>query len=316
MKWKAELADYLNFSRKERIGVLVLTVLILIIFILPSVINSDNSSPQSTDTTWIAAAKSLEIKTENRGKGSFDDNRYSDTLSTGYVKFQHHSFEAASQPKLFDFDPNTLDENGWQQLGVPDKTVSTIRKYLSKGGHFYKPEDLGKIYGFRPGDYERLKPHIKIASAERQVKNDVPVLKKQEHSYANKPLDINTADTTQLIALPGIGSKLAARIVGFREKLGGFYSVEQIAEVYGLADSIFQKLKSRLQVNDAEVKKLNVNKATKDELKIHPYVRWNIANAIVEYRNQHGDFNNLDDLKKIPAINDNMYTKLLPYLSL
>lgn len=79
-----------------------------------------------------------------------------------------------------------------------------------------------------------------------------------------KPLmvTINDADTSAFIALPGIGSKLSARIVAFRDKLGGFYSVEQIGETWGLADSTFQKIKGRLQVS-GEVRKINVNTAIK-----------------------------------------------------
>ena len=103
--------------------------------------------------------------------------------------------------------------------------------------------------------------------------------------------------------------------MGFSEKLGGFYSVEQIGETYGLPDSTFQKIKGRLQVG-GEIKKMDVNTATKDELKVHPYIRWNLANAIVEYRNQHGVFKSLDELKNIVLIDDVTFNKISHYLSL
>jgi len=115
--------------------------------------------------------------------------------------------------------------------------------------------------------------------------------------------------------LPGIGSKLAARIVNFRDKLGGFYSVDQVGETYGLADSTFQKIKGSLQLSGS-VKKFNINTATKDELKIHPYIKWNLANAIVEYRNQHGAFKSLDELKNIVLIDEVTFEKIVHYLSL
>jgi competence ComEA-like helix-hairpin-helix protein len=115
--------------------------------------------------------------------------------------------------------------------------------------------------------------------------------------------------------LPGIGSKLAARIVNFREKLGGFYSVEQVGETYGVPDSTFQKIKNRLVVN-SEVRKVNINLATKEELKTHPYIRWQLANAIVEYRNQHGPFKSLEDLKKIVLVDEINFKKIIPYLSM
>src|SRR6185436_20843184 len=103
-------------------------------------------------------------------------------------------------------------------------------------------------------------------------------------------IDINTADTTAFISLPGIGSKLAVRIVTFREKLGGFYSVLQIGETFGLPDSTFQKIKQYLKLENTTIKKININTATVDELKAHPYIKWSIANPIVAYRNEHGRF--------------------------
>ena len=130
------------------------------------------------------------------------------------------------------------------------------------------------------------------------------------------PVDINTADTSALIALPGIGNKLAARIVNFRNKLGGFYSVEQVGETFGLPDSTFQKIKPYLKIADAAVKKIDINIASADELKIHPYIKWQIANAIVAYRKEHGVFSKIEEIKKIMIITEDDYKKISPYVTL
>jgi competence protein ComEA len=227
--------------------------------------------------------------------------------------------EASKKPAftagvLFPFDPNTLDAAGWKKLGLQDRTIATILKYRSKGGHFYKREDLQRIWGLPEGFYDHVKDFIQIADREREP---VPFSKtpyvRKERTIA--VVDVNTADTSALIALPGIGSKLAQRIVSFRDKLGGFYTVAQIGETYGLPDSTFQKLTPYLQVH-GDLKKFNLNTATKEELKAHPYIRWNLANAIVEYRSQHGPFKKLDDLKNIMLVTEETYTKVAPYLSL
>lgn len=131
-----------------------------------------------------------------------------------------------------------------------------------------------------------------------------------------KVIEINSADTTAFIQLPGIGSKLAMRIILFRKKLGGFYSVEQIAEVYGLKDSVYRKILPFLKCDAAAVKKLPINIAGRDELKQHPYIRWRIAEALVSYREQHGVFDSLNDLGKINIIDSVVLTKMIPYLSL
>ena len=115
--------------------------------------------------------------------------------------------------------------------------------------------------------------------------------------------------------MPGIGSKLAARIVNYRSKLGGFYSINQLGETYGLPDSTFQFLKNRLTVSNTALTKIPLNTATAQQIK-HPYLSWNIANAIVAYRNQHGAFTAVSDIKKILSIDEATYQKIEPYLSL
>ncbi|RYZ57831.1 MAG: helix-hairpin-helix domain-containing protein, partial [Chitinophagaceae bacterium] len=162
------------------------------------------------------------------------------------------------------------------------------------------------------------KDFVRITSVERKAyssaENNRPAFVREER----KPvlININEADTAAFISLPGIGAKLSARILSFREKLGGFYSVEQVGETYGLPDSTFQKIKGRLQVDEGRIRKINVNTATKDELKLHPYVRWQLANVIVEYRNQHGAFKSLEELKNIVLIDEGVFEKIRHYLSL
>ncbi|HUQ67692.1 MAG TPA: helix-hairpin-helix domain-containing protein [Flavitalea sp.] len=131
----------------------------------------------------------------------------------------------------------------------------------------------------------------------------------------NEPFEINKADTNAFIALPGIGSKLAARIVLFREKLGGFYKIEQIREVYGIQDSVYTMIAPMLRCNPGNIKKIDINTAEKETLKGHPYIRWDMANALVAYRSQHGSFNSIGDLSRLDNIDENALKKLIPYIS-
>ncbi|MEI9808595.1 MAG: helix-hairpin-helix domain-containing protein [Bacteroidota bacterium] len=236
----------------------------------------------------------------------------------GYAYQYDRSVNKSSSPAtLFYFDPNTLDEAGWKKLGLKDKTIHTITNYLNKGGHFYKGEDLKKVYGLRPGDYLRLEPYIQIEN-NRSAGHPAAYIKKENEPrrFSYTVIDINTADTTAFISLPGIGSKLAERIINFREKLGGFYSINQVAETYGIPDSSFQKIKQYLKAENTAIKKININTATVDELKAHPYIRYVIANPLIAYRNEHGPFAKLEDIKKVMAVTDELYNKIVPYLSL
>lgn len=149
-------------------------------------------------------------------------------------------------------------------------------------------------------------------------KSIVTLQKPQTPDFTRKkaePFDINAADTSAFIALPGIGSKLAARIILFREKLGGFYSVAQIREVYGIQDTVYQKILPMLKCKPGNIKRIDINKAEKETLKAHPYIRWQTANELVAYRNQHGSFQSADDLDKLENIDKNALKKMMPYIS-
>ena len=312
---KKLLSRYFTFTKKERTGTMVLLLLILLftlapfvypLFITPSIIKT---------TAFEKEIATLTIKqqdsTNQYVKKNFDEDNYQN-----YYQPSEKNYNKAVKGELFYFDPNTATTADWQRLGIRDKTVATIQNYLNKGGHFYKPEDISKIWGLHPNEIERLIPYIQIAAKE----NNYPSKNYETKTY-DKPkatatiIDINKTDTTMLIALPGIGSKLAQRILNFRDKLGGFYKVEQVAETFGLPDSTFQKIKGRLAISNTGVKQFNINTASVDEMKIHPYIRYAIANAIVQYRMQHGNFATVADIKKIMLVTEEVFTKVAPYLT-
>lgn len=208
-------------------------------------------------------------------------------------------------------------------MGLREKTIHTIKNYLSKGGKFRNPEDVQRIYGLFPNEYERIAPYIRIENqytdSHKYPDNAYPNAGGERNPAANqsryKIVDVNTADTTALIALPGIGSKLAFRIISFRDKLGGFYTVNQVSETFGLPDSTFQKVKQYLSISGNSIKKININTATVDELKAHPYIKWNLANPIIAYRKEHGSFAQVEDVKKVMVVTEEIYNKIAHYLS-
>jgi competence protein ComEA len=319
VKWKEFVSGYLTFSRKERIAVLAIAVLLIFIILSPKILSHKTLSNRTSvpDTAWMSAAKRLEIK-EAEAKDRKPYNSQSDDNDNSY----QYDRTVTSSGSLFYFDPNTLDEEGWKKLGLRDKTIHTIQNYLSKSGHFKKPEDLQRIYGLFPNEYARIAPYIKIGSGDEtksstNYPDKSPVENEPAKTYTSRYsiIEINSADTAALIALPGIGSKLAMRIVNFRDKLGGFYSINQFGETYGLPDSTFQKIKQYLKLDNASVKKININTATVDELKAHPYIKYSIANPIVAYRNEHGPFAKLEDIKKVMVVTDEVYSKIAPYLT-
>ena len=311
--------DYFTFSQKELRAVLILAVLVLFFAFLPVLFpylvkQNDNLLVDTAIQNKLASLDILDVKPEQTTEESTADlyepkrNSYSYKNNGGELK-----------GAMFYFDPNTANAGQWKQLGLRDKTIQTILNYRSKGGAFKKPEDVGRIYGLWPKDFERLKPYIKI---ERITKGkETPAfstptteLKTKITDYKPKPIDINTADTIAWKSLKGIGPAYAKRIVNFRSKLGGFATIEQVAETFGLPDSTFQTIKPYLILEKDGVTKININTATVDELKMHPYIKYAAANAIVQYRMQHGEFKSIDELQKIGAIDLSFFKKMAAYL--
>lgn len=316
MKLNSWLKDYLHFSRRESIALLLITALIFAVYFIPDIFRGHADIKPVSDTAWITAIRQLDSagRAETKGKQTYPN---ADPSGEPRSRYQ------AANPVLVEFDPNTLGEAGWKQLGLRDKTIRTILNYRNKGGRFRRPEDLQRIYGLFPDEYERLKPYIRIEGQPVSPPADYPETRAAQPETPPEKMnrrllaviDINRADTSALLPLPGIGSKLAARILNFRDKLGGFYSVNQVSETFGLPDSTFQKIKPFLKADAGSVKKININTATVDELKTHPYIRWAVANPIVAYRNEHGPFTAVGDLKKIMAVTEPVYSKLEPYLT-
>ena len=322
--FKQFLNEYLSFTKKERVGIFILLALIIICLLLPffyPYFIHQKKYDHSQFDKEIAQLKIQEADSVTNKKyfnKNFDENNY-----TNYYEPSEKIFYTKPKAEVFYFDPNTASADDWKRLGVREKTAATILKYVSKGGHFYKPEDIAKIWGLHKEDVDRLLPYVKIentkkeyANNESNFKNNYPSDSYRDKKYSPQTIDINVSDTTAFIALPGIGSKLAQRIIAFRDKLGGFYSVEQIKETYGLPDSTFIKIKPKLILTNPAVKQININTANLDEMRSHPYIRYAIANAILQYRTQHGNFSSIDYIKKIMIVTDDVFTKVSPYLTI
>ncbi len=316
--FKKFVTDYFSFTRKERTGIIVILLLIVVFILLPFLYPLFISSKPADHTAFEKEIASLKIKQADSNNRFANRSNDEDNYRHYYPSYEKKYDDKPARGELFSFDPNTLPPDGWKKLGIRDKTIATIQNYLSKGGKFYKPEDIGKIWGLHEDEVQRLLPYVSIpeqaASSPAEKKNyESKTYAKKE--YRTSPFDINTADTSTFISLPGIGSKLANRIIAFREKLGGFYKVDQVGETFALPDSTFQKIKTSLILTNSTVKQININTATADELKIHPYIRYALANAIVQYRTQHGNFSAISDIKKIMIVTDEIYNKLAPYLT-
>jgi len=306
MKWDI-LKDYLTFTRKERIGVFLLILLIAVLYVFP-----DFFPPKKS--FYMEAGRDTLFNIIDQRKEIVNADNKIKILKSG-----ERELLPGPSVKMFLFDPNTLSSEGWKSLGIREKTIQTIMNFRSKGGHFKTATEIRKIYGLKKEDADKLIPYIEI----RSDNIPTPFIKREDTKKFNieyqrrdnvQSIDINKADSSDFISLPGIGARLAARILLFRDRLGGFHSTNQIAETYGLSDSTYRSIQQFLLCEEPALQKININTADVSILKQHPYIRWNIANAIVQFREQHGRYVQVNDLLKINIITEEVYNKLAPYI--
>lgn len=216
------------------------------------------------------------------------------------------------------FDPNTADSVLLRQLGLPVYIVRNILKYRAKGGVFRSPESFSSIYGLKEEVYQKLKPYITIAplvsvshvrtDTFRQLKDTIPYIPKYEEGTI---VDLNKADTSILKRIPGIGSTLARMIVVYRQRLGGFYDVSQLQEV----PHVGVELNKWFVVTPAGLHKIQVNSASLDKLRSHPYMDFYKAKAIMEYRRKRGKIKGLSQLSMFEEFTEKDLKRLSPYLT-
>ena len=221
--------------------------------------------------------------------------------------------EAMDTPAvMMAFDPNSLNEAGFMKIGLSQKQAASLIRFRDKIGGFKKLEDVQKVRVVRPALFNKWKPYIQLAKIDKS---------KSEKTYTSnfvKPqkviLDLNKADTSALNELPLIGSGRARAIVSYRERLGGFVSIEQLHEVKAIPDSVYEIISTRLIVTGGPARKLDINHLPADSLR-HPYLSKQLARLIVNFREQHGLFKTSSDLQNLPLVSDEILRKLAPYLT-
>lgn len=315
--WKEEVKDLLSVSSGERRGISLLLLLLLLTsswvayeqFVAPDVA----ADRAGLETAWVQLS-------EPAGS-SIDDGKAPrvQPVEQGQV--------------LFDFDPNHLPAEQWIALGLSERQAAVIHRYEARGGHFRTKGDLARMRVVDPELFARWAPFIQLpdpnpaaVASSAHAPEGSPSISTypprtgssvREAGHSPLPVEINSADTNLLVEVRGIGPAFARGIVKYRDRLGGFHDLDQLAEVYILRDKpeALAELRTRLVVDTQLVRRFAVNSFTAEELGPHPYAGWKVAKALVAYRKQHGPFRTVADIKGCVLVTDSIYRKLAPYLS-
>ena len=315
--WK----DFFNFSKRERVTIIALTFLIIMVQVLIW-----------TKDSWVKFLPE-EMEHKYQQKKGLEAYRDSVTAQKPVYATQQRSYEKKTPVKLVPFNPNTADSMTLRSLGLRSYVVKNILNYRRKGGQFRKPSDFARIYGLEPDVFAKLEKFIQM-DAQRSsetvkgqgalpsnfVTTEKPVEPAAEKTIDLQPsvpanFDLNTADTSMLQQLKGIGSYTANRITRYRNQLGGYYSMTQLSEIKGLYPESLARLQSMLKIDPSRINTLNVNKASLEKLKAHPYLSFYQAKVIVELRKARGKINLIDELKTFKEFTTEDLERLKWYLS-
>ena len=209
------------------------------------------------------------------------------------------------------FNPNTLSAAGFRLMGVDSQLSERIVRYRAKGGKFRKSSDLLKMWGMDSASFQVLEPFIQLGS-DSSRKQKLPVVQKSRVIQ----YDINLADTADFESVPGIGKKMAARIIRYRTSLGGFIEKNQLYEIYGIDSLAVFSMEDFFVAHGYIPTALELNSATYDVLEAHPYLTALQARAILFYRYQHGEFRRMEDLGKVKLMDEKTLMRIRPYIRL
>ena len=212
------------------------------------------------------------------------------------------------------FDPNTYTVQNWMYLGLTEKQAKSVLKFGKYG--FYSNEQLAKVFVIPKEVFRLIKDSTFYPDKKQLFENKITINKNEEEKPKTLIIEINQASEEELQKIKGIGPFFAKNIIKQRDKLGGFISKQQLLEVWQFTPEKLTEIESSIQVNSSILKKININLATVEELKNHPYIRWNIANSIVKMRVQKGSFHSVNELLESKLITQEIFDKIKPYLTL
>jgi competence protein ComEA len=271
------LLKWFGYSRRERRSTFILLLIILIIISIRYLVPEKNLSIEEV------AAKPF---------------TFSDPVN--------NAIENTDSLNLFNFDPNNASFETLVKLGLSEKQAKTILSYRSKGGKFRKSSDISKIYGINDDLVKNLLPYVKIEYD--------TLLSKRQDVYRKALLDLNKCDSALLDNLPGIGPVLSARIIKYRNRLGGFVSKGQLKEVYGLTAETYNRIQERLFADSSVIYKIKINGAEYKDLIKHPYFDKYDIKAILKYKELNGRISDMNELIDNKLLTEERAKRIKPYL--
>lgn len=307
------IKDYFNFNKRQERGVLVLSV----IFLVSLCVNhfgpkyfTEAPAHFSRNAPFLVQLKTVKYEAE-KAKPKYKTKKSTYQNPRKKSELVHLSY----------FDPNHVSSKQLLKMGLSDYVVNNMMKYRGKGGFFKSKSDLSKIYGMEESVFKQLEPYIQIDLPEPKKKKELEIKKLDKLVSAKlkvkaPPVDINIADSLELLKVSGIGPFYAGAIVKYRNRLGGYLKIEQLKELYKMDEEKYAKMLLGLCLDTIIIRKVPINTADFKSILRHPYINYETTKYLVNKRKQLVKFSAMYQLKDPIHFPDSLYQKLEPYLYL
>jgi DNA uptake protein ComE-like DNA-binding protein len=243
-----------------------------------------------------------------------------------YMQSQIDSLEQESPSfvyKIYPYNPNFITDFKGYKLGMCTAEIDRLLAFRKSNKFANSPKEFQAVTKISDSLLNAMSPYFKFPNwVNNKKENNYQDFKNSNYKDFTKKekiivLDINLATKEDLMKISGIGEAISDRILKQKETFGGFQTMEQMNDVWGLSPEVIQKLNESFKIGTvSSIKKININNATLKELTLCPYFRYTLAKQIVIYRSMNGDFKNIEELTKIKDFPVDKIKRIALYLEL
>jgi DNA uptake protein ComE-like DNA-binding protein len=275
------IKSYFKFSPGQRTGVFLLFGIIIVlqlVYFFVDVGALSNDSPEKEK--WLSVQSQIDsMKQQKRN----------------YI------------PKIYPFNPNFISDYKGYKLGMSVLEIDRLLAFRKGNNYVNSPKEFQDVTKVSDSLLNAISPYFKFPDWVNNKKEFKDYKKYPNSAFVKKEktviIDINKATQEDLIKIYGIGEAISLRILKLKESLGGFVSMEQMNDVWGLSPEVIENLNSHFKVSELpKLKKIDINNASIKELSQFPYFNYQLAKQIATFRSMNGDFKNVNDLTKIKGL--------------
>ncbi len=286
-----KIKSHFRFSKKQRNEILFLIALIIIVQLIYFNLDFSKEAVFQTDSKEVLAIQ-----------------KKIDSLR-----------EIKSNPKTYpirNFNPNFISEYFGYTLGLSPEEIDRLHKFREEDKWINSVADFKKVTQVSDSVLNIISPYFQFPEWVTNPKPKSNYNYSREEKSFDQKIDLNKADTAQLKKIYGVGEVLSKRIIDYRARLNGFLADEQLYDIYGLENAVVKRIMEEFTVKEKpKINKININKASASDIATLPFINFQLAKEIIDYRYLHEGIKELEELKNIEAFPAHKFERFALYLT-